>query len=238
MGGCTESCCLVRATLLFLIACMAPSLHAQEFKFPFTLDAEGWTGVNLPTASPPFDNVGSPISLNHSLTGGNPDGFISITDPDNGDFYFQAPASSLGNLARFLGGYLTYNIRIENNNYDSAPDIIIAGNGKVLVADIGVPGVGVWDTVVAPLTEEAAHWRLDSLSGTLATKADIEEVLSNVSLLRIRGEYVADQIGVEQGALDNVQLVPEVSSTAFVALFGIALCARLRSRFLRAVSPN
>jgi hypothetical protein len=64
-------------------------------------------------------------------------------------------------------------------------------------------------------------WRLNNLSGAVATNAQIQTVLCSLTGLRIRAEY---QTGADTDSLDNVILaaVPEPSTIAPL-LAGLAL---------------
>ena len=66
------------------------------------------------------------------VTGGNPGGYISTTDQDNGDFTFSAPARFLGNLSGATG--LSYDLIYPVGAINYQPtDVILMGNGETLL---------------------------------------------------------------------------------------------------------
>lgn len=213
------------------LALMAICQTAQAgFEFTFDSDPQGWTGLNLPTNSPPFSAVGSPLNILHQAAGGNPGGFVGITDPDNGDFYFQAPSTILGDLSRLYGGSLSYELKVDLADYDGAPDVIMVGDGLVLVAELGTPTPGEWSRLSVCLGENGP-WKLGSLSGAAPSAAEFVRVLSNLTSLRIRGEYVAGQLGVEVGRMDNVFIVPEPGIWALIGSpLALLACRRALAR--------
>jgi hypothetical protein len=157
-----------------------------------------------------------------NLTGGNPGGYISTSDQDDGDLTFSAPAKFLGNVSGATG--LSYDLIYPVGAINYQPtDVILMGNGETLLwkssPDI-VPGPS-WISVnldFVPSTE----WRVGTSSGALATLSDFSNVLGNVSGLFIRGEYSTGLI--ETPGLDNVELagvsapVPEPSTLAMMAI--------------------
>lgn len=212
---------------VFALLAMLGNTRAQGVSYTFIANDQGWSIINLPTASPPFDAPGSFVSGTYLSTGGNPGGYLSATDPDSGDFYFQAPGLLQGDFSALYGGSLSFDLWLDNNDYQGAPGVILAGGGQVIVAPTTAPQPGAWRTVNVPLAPEGG-WKLGSLSGGAASPADIQQVLANVTLLRIRGEYVVNQVGIEQGRIDNIILVPEPAGLAVTALCLFAALGRKR----------
>ena len=113
---------------------------------------------------------------------------------------------------------------------------MLVGNGIRLLykssPDI-VPGAGFTNVKLgfAP----SASWHVGTTTGALASAADFQSALGNVSGLFIRGEYT---VGGELAGLDNVRLigvpaVPEPSSLFLLllgcwALGGFGLARRQR----------
>src|SRR5450631_4167273 len=85
----------------------------------FNASAEGWIAVD-----PTGDYTASWVN-----TGGNPDGFLSghETNPLGGTGYFIAPSNWLGNLSAYVGGTLSYDLKvISGTSYFSDVDVIIS----------------------------------------------------------------------------------------------------------------
>ncbi|WP_246999845.1 alkaline phosphatase D family protein [Halosolutus gelatinilyticus] len=166
----------------------------------FDDDAEGWLisqngGSNRPT---------------YRASGGNPGGHIS-DDEDQGGiaWYYQAPFKFLGDREAFYGGQLSFDLRQARTDrqFDAEPveggDVLLASGDRKLVyefrGDQGNPGEE-WTSYEVPLTADAI-W-IDLTSGEpLATEERFRDVLANLEVLRIRGEYRA---GDDTSYLDNV----------------------------------
>jgi len=160
----------------------------------FSSDRDGWTT---------WTDIGGSFTPTWSSTTGNPGGCISQSDPDTGYFYFRAPAKFLGNKSAALNGTLSF-------------DMIESGSGTFDVADIILKSPGLelyYDTYEDPetsrfsryhiLLSHKALWHVGSLAGPLASPAEVQQVLANLSDILIRGEFVS---GAETTRLDNVIL--------------------------------
>ena len=182
----------------------------QAAVFSFDTGSEGWTGADN-NASSPFGSGGIPLIVDHHGSGGNPGGYISITDPSDLDFYFAAPASVLGDQSAAYGTSLTWDLKVSGNTYDPVPDAVLSGAGMELVIDVGpAPPSNVWTHYSIALSE-GGGWRKGQLNGPVPTAAEFQAVLANLDGFRLRGEYFAGGVGSEVGSLDNVgfAVVPE-----------------------------
>jgi hypothetical protein len=212
-------------SVLFLGVCIFThdlSLAQGGVISDFRTGAEGWQVVsfgNLTTSDFTIKATYDPI---FNATGGNPGGFISTIDQDNGDLTFSAPAKFLGHDSGATG--LSYDLIYPVGAINYQPtDVVLMGNGETLLwkssPDI-VPGPS-WMSVNVPFVP-STEWRVGTSSGPLATATDFSSVLGNLSGLFIRGEYTTGLI--ETPGLDNVTLigvptpVPEPSAGAMVAI--------------------
>jgi Laminin B (Domain IV) len=204
----------------------------------FSTGAEGWQVVSFENLT--TDNFAVMATYNPTFnpTGGNPGGYISTSDQDNGDLTFSAPAKFLGDVSGATG--LSYDLIYPVGAINYQPtDVILMGNGETLLwkssPDI-MPGPS-WMSVnldFVPSTE----WHVGTSNGALATAADFGNVLGNLSGLFIRGEYTTGLI--ETPGLDNVNLagvsasVPEPSALTMMALAGVTVVMfRLSRRIVR-----
>jgi hypothetical protein len=226
---------VLSALILGTCVCSFASPFARgDIVSDFGTGAEGWRVVsfeNLTTDN--FSVKATYIPMYHS-TGGNPGGYISTTDQDNGDLTFSAPAKFLGNVSGATE--LSYDLIYPVGDIIYQPtDVILMGNGETLLwkssPDL-VPGPS-WMSVnldFVPSTE----WHVGTSNGALASAADFSNVLGNLSGLFIRGEYTAGL--VESPGLDNVRLagelasVPEPSALAMMAIAGVTIARLRRSR--------
>jgi hypothetical protein len=200
----------------------------------FSTGDEGWRVVSFQNLTTDNFSIFATYTPTFNLTGGNPGGYISTTDQDNGDLTFSAPAKFLGNVSEATG--LSYDLIYPVGVINYQPtDVILMGNGETLLwksnPDI-VPGPS-WMSVnldFVPSTE----WRVETSNGALARASDFSNVLGNLSGLFIRGEYTTGLI--ETPGLDNVRLagvsaaVPEPSTLAMMAIAVVTVVMFRRSR--------
>ena len=155
----------------------------QGLSSTFDSDDEGWTTANDAT------------NFTHNSSGGNPGGFISAVDIGTGAYwYFVAPAAWLGDWTGYVGGTLKYDINILSGAANSAQDDVIIFSGADFLAwrATTLPGTGIWN-----------HYEVQ-LSGanfTTSSGRTFSDIMSNVTALWIRGEYV---LGGDREGLDNV----------------------------------
>lgn len=213
---------IMAATLL-----AGPAWLQADVVSRFNADAEGWGAVDGIYGS--YGGAGTAFAVTYSGSGGNPGGHISATDPSDNTFAFEAPSAFLGNKSAYYGGRLKFDLKVNLNGvavWDEGVEVVLAGNSLTLTRDIGINPPADWTSYSFDLTETG--WRVGGPGGALATQAEFQSVLGNLSRLRIIGEYGN---GVaETSSLDNVGLVqvPELASTAFWTAGGLGLFALLR----------
>ncbi len=169
-------------------------IFSQDIVSTFDIDDEGWLVVGDASSSVP----------DWHPTNGNPDGYISADDTAAGGvWYWEAPSKFKGNQLASFGKNLKFQL---TQNHFSSPfdyyDVIIEGNNKTLVIDLSPNPLATWTQYVVKLDNSVA-WKISTFEGNLATNDDIQEVLSNIVSLRIRGEF---ESGPDTGQLDNVIL--------------------------------
>lgn len=138
-----------------------------------------------------------------SATGGYPGGYMAGTDnfdPVQTYWYFIAPAPFIDEVRKGYGKTLRFDLIQSGTDVQRNTDDIILRDGINTLT---------FDTAYNPNTTWTSYSiKLDELSGwkkgkERATKADIQTVLSNLTDLRIRGEY---RSGPDNGGLDNVAI--------------------------------
>jgi hypothetical protein len=200
----------------------------------FRTSDEGWKVVSFQNLTTDNFSVMATYTPTLNLTGGNPGGYISTTDQDNGDLTFSAPGNFLGNVSGATG--LSYDLIYPMGEINYQPtDVILMGHGETLLWKSNpniVPGPS-WMSVNLALVP-SSEWHVGTSSGALATVADFANVLGNLSGLFIRGEYTTGLI--ETPGLDNVRLagvsasVPEPSTLAMMALASVTIVMYRRGR--------
>jgi hypothetical protein len=226
----------VLSALLLGICVFTSSFNRARGDIVSGFDAgdEGWKVVSFTNLTTDDFSVKMTYTPTFNATGGNPGGFISTTDQDDGDLTFSAPAKFLGNVSGATGlGYdLIYPMGVINYQ---PTDVILMGNGVTLLwksnPDI-MPGPS-WTSVNVDFVP-SLEWRVDTSGGALATGSDFANVLGNLTGLFIRGEFTTGL--VETPGLDNVRLagasaaVPEPHSLMMIAIAGAAVVMFQRSR--------
>ncbi|MGP1273637.1 MAG: laminin B domain-containing protein [Phycisphaerales bacterium] len=174
------------------LAGAAAGSAAGQAESTFDTDLEGWGAY-----------ADGAISFAPSV--GQPAGSAEVVDFLGGGYFgFTAPAAFLGNRCGCYGGELSFDLLTNNSSTAGAsvPDVEIRGGGLTLELDLAPPPAGQWVSRSIPLST-AADWRVSSLAGPAATEAQIRQVLADVTLLHIRGEF-STQSDVTN--LDNVRL--------------------------------
>jgi hypothetical protein len=216
--------------IAFLAALVIASNASAESSSEFTANDDGWRIVDLTLPADPVTPAVLPASPIHQTVGGNPSGYIEFTDPSDLSFYFDAPAKFLGNRLPSYGAALKYDQFTTPTapEWRNDPDVILVSGSDVLVYQFPAnPGLD-WTSYSVVLHESAFH--KGTLAGSNPTQAEFQAVLSSLSALRIRGEYVAGV--VERTGLDNVILVPE-PGTGVSALAAAAGAVFVRPRRAR-----
>src|SRR6476646_9773094 len=155
----------------------------------FSAGDEGWHVVSFVNLTTDNFSIAATYTPTFNLTGGNPGGYISTTDQDNGDLTFSAPAKFLGNVSGATG--LSYDLIYPVGAINYQPtNVILMGNGETLLwksnPDI-VPGPS-WTSVNVDFSP-SGEWHVGTSNGALATATDFDNVLGNLSGLFIRGEF-------------------------------------------------
>ncbi len=179
-----------------LMAGVAEPLWAQRCRFSTSTECWAVTG----DGDGPF----------YIATGGNGGGYLQAKDLHiQQSWYFSAPGYFLGDKSGSLGYYLRYDQRTTNPGASSSGrDVVLSGGGMEIWFDTPTNPGTAWTSMSVLL--EASGWRYTT-SGLPVNDVDMLTVLSNLTSLRILGEYSS---AVDVGGLDNVVLEP-LSSFAY-----------------------
>ncbi|MEZ4944846.1 MAG: gliding motility-associated C-terminal domain-containing protein [Cyclobacteriaceae bacterium] len=177
----------------------------------FNSNAQGWTT--------PMD---ADATIGYSTTGGNPNGhvfgtpyFINLgAGSIYFNFYFVAPSGYLGNRSAYYNGTLRYDIQQSTSGIANqyAEVTIASGAGVTLYYYPTVSNQPssppLWSTFIVIMNNTLGFWKTaDSPSGPLATELQIQNVLSDLTSLQIRGLY---RDANTTNRLDNVALSPPI----------------------------
>lgn len=162
----------------------------------FTTDHEDWRVSG--------DAQGGSAEPDYHNADGNPGGYLSADDDVTGGvWYWDAPERYLGNKASSFGKTLSFELTQSGLNAQfESDDVILAGAGQTLALKLPQHPGTEWSAYQVKL-DTSAGWKLGSVSGEAASNAEIQAVLSDLTRLWIRGEYIE---GADTGGLDNVIL--------------------------------
>lgn len=191
-----------RFVQLSLAAMLCAFICEAQISSTFDTDADGWTFANS------YDGTVTPIL--HTLTGGNPGGYISLTytgTPSSNQSWI-APAKFDGSwVVRSYGMNLKISLRQSHTGTSSFSngEVRLLGNGLTLVYSFPAKPAQspAWSAYSIKL-DETGGWRINNTSGALATRAQMISALSNVTGLEIRGTYVASVTSAYTSGLDEV----------------------------------
>ncbi len=183
---------------------MAVGFCEAQVTSNFSSDADGWTAADI--------NIGSPQTVVYNSTGGNPGGYISMTTANPQPMFWYAPSKFMGNRAyTSYGETLTFDVMTAAATAGHAPggtaDIMLTGGSTTIYLNVtNLPsGPSVW-TPMSVLLHESANWHTSSITGPTATRANIIDVLSNLSIIRIYVSWKDFPSANTLGSLDNVTL--------------------------------
>ena len=171
----------------------------------YDIDDEGWTADGA--------------LLVYVSEGGNSGGFVSMEDNAGDSFIASPPAKFIGNLTRFNGGMLSYEIKSLTANQltevgSGFGRITIIGGGHSAMLDYApyppIPSNVDWTPYYAPMTASAWH----------VTEEVWQAILANVTDMYIVWDGAGPVIG-----MDNFTIMPPIASTqSFASAFGSTDC--------------
>jgi len=210
---------LLAAGLLGLTAGHAFAQLTQTWNFD--ANAQGWTLFDT-IGSANYTGIGTG-SLTWNSAGGNPGGYVSATDPSTGSFMFLAPIS--GDFSAYNGGTLQFSLKTDlvPDFVDDSVIVLKGGSGNLtIVSSLGrLPGASFSDYT---LNLTAGDFRMTNLGGAVVTATEFSDVMSNLQVLLIDGEFHAG-LGETTG-LDSLVLTPAVSAIPEPSTYGL-ICASL-----------
>ncbi len=131
-------------------------------------------------------------------------GYISANDnAAGGVWYWSAPEKFLGDRSSSFREKLTFSLKQSStDNQFDGDDLILVGNEMRIVFNTSQNPDTSWTDYSVALNEEAG-WKYNNSSGETVSKNDFIKILTNLTAINIRGEFVT---GKDTGGLDNVIL--------------------------------
>lgn len=181
----------------------APDPTPEPILSTFETDVEGWT------------KLGDPASTIEHVTESDRS-FIRYFEGSQGAHdFFVAPEKFQGDLSAYYGGRLSYDLRVNTlvNPLSQNDYVQLEGGGITIVYRNAAPAsTNVWysfeiDLDIDTAWQVATSFTSNYAIGTMpATAEQIQQVLADVTALRIRADY---RHGAEQIDLDNVVIQAE-----------------------------
>lgn len=188
---------MLQARPVLAVVLLATSVPAYAaFLSTFDQNSDGWRVV------------GDPKPTQWQPTGGNGGAYLYAEDSQSGQWiYFAAPDTWLGDWTGYLGGAITFDLRILTDSaVTKSLDVILLSGGNQITWYGPNPVHGEWASFSVPLTHEAFN----------ANDNAFRSILSNVTGLLIAGEFT-DLDYPEAVGLDNVR-VPEPTTLALLVI--------------------
>ncbi|MCP5072760.1 MAG: hypothetical protein GY947_05615 [Rhodobacteraceae bacterium] len=166
----------------------------------FDSGADGWTASN-----------GTEV---WNATYGSTGGGLQASEGGTGTYWFNAGANYLGDLSDYWGGSLSYDFKLHISNSEAGvtKDVAITGGGLTMYYDVSADPTGSWGTNNIDFNS-AGGWTIAGVN-RLATTAEIQQILGNVTAFQIRGEFVNGSVN-DIAYLDNVVVAEATPSTEF-----------------------
>lgn len=210
---------------LALLGVASPPAQADLIAIStFDTGDDGWIAVDLPNSLGNPPPVLATYSLTYNASGGNPGGFVSMTDVTGDWVMFSAPAAFLGNKSAAFGGAIVFDLQSDFGGIDGYPAVTLVGDGMALYYPTTAPAT-TWTAYGIQLLPTG--WKLgDYVAGPEPTAAEMQGVLSNLTALYINSDWT---FGVETSGLDNVVMaghmaaVPEPGSLTLASLGSLGL---------------
>jgi len=226
----------INPRLLSLVLLLWSADVSAQVSSTFNTDADGWTA----TAADAFA---------YSGTLGNPGGCITA-DPfvlNLGDgsiafAYFDAPAKFLGNKGSYFRGTLRFQAYEPSNTGGTTPplpEIILSNNAGIQLFYYPTPAfqhptTGTWATFSVRLDASSGFWKTTNTpTGQAATQAILQDVISDIATLQIRGLFRHQNTIVR---LDNVTLRPPIIINTQPS--SVAVCVGTTATLTTAASNN
>lgn len=182
--------------LLLLVAVIRCTAQTTLAESTFDTDTDGWSAT--------------PRQIRYDTNG-----FVWVREPsgDGDSTFFLAPSKYLGNKSGAYGGSLQFSMRDNRQGNFGNTTVILESRDRLTRHHAPYP-TATWQDYDVPLLTNA--WRTGSDPASRPpTEAELISILSDLTALRIRGEY-SNSANNETNELDNVRLLAPlcISNTA------------------------
>ena len=174
------------ASQIFVIAVvlvLAPAAGAASVSNSFASGNDGWRSFSC----------SAPVAAAFIGSGGNPGGFIAVTDggsPDTCEDLMVAPVAFSGDLRANYGG--AFKIDVRHPSPAQGPQVFITtAAGDQLGAQAPTPAANVWTAETFTLTE--SNWQFfpagGNGAGQVATRSEFFDVLAHAAQIQVMADF-------------------------------------------------
>ncbi len=183
---------IVYLLLIFPGACNSYlRLNPNAIMYNFDDGAQDWrvegNSITGAVTNPKFDS-----------NKGNLGGCLVVVDDAPSLWFFSAPAELVKKMASCYGKAFMFDIKVSSADQRGNTIILQGDKIQLTYSAANAPGP-TWTTYYVKL-DETGPW-FKNASATIATKAEVQEVLQSLQKVLIRGDYKG---GPDTGMLDNV----------------------------------
>jgi len=162
----------------------------------FVTDPEGWAALG--------EGVGATPTATWVAINGNPAGCYTGSDMGSGSWYYNSSAIFNTDLSEFYGSFLNFNLKQNTSasQTNEADVIIFKTDGTKIVYSTPLNPGTAWTSYSVPFSESG--WKHTTLAGAIVTSAEFISCITNISVIKIRGDY--STLNTETVWLDNVNI--------------------------------
>jgi hypothetical protein len=198
---------LILALVLAGALAMASATLAQAKPKPiastFNTGTQGWTYASN------FFGLSIVDTPDHVSSGGNPGGYITQPDGDNGNSEDIGAFTNFnqygGDRSKYYGGVVKFDLKL--NDPSTRPTEASLGSSKLHTSyfAFATPAPGTdWQRYRIPLVENA--WTFGALKGSHPTKANFKQLLSKMSGVAVIADYTTSAGEID--SMDNYKFIP------------------------------
>jgi hypothetical protein len=194
---------LVIAGALTLASATVAQAKPKTIASTFKTGVQGWTYASN------FFGLSLIQTPDHVSAGGNPGGYITQPDGDNGNSedigaftnFHQYP----GDRSKYYGGLVKFDLKLNSPSTREAEAVLGSSALHTTYYAFATPDPGTdWETYRIPLVQNA--WTFGAVKGSHPTKANFKGLLKKLSGVAVIADYLSTAGEID--SMDNYKLIP------------------------------
>jgi Laminin B (Domain IV) len=195
--------------LLALTAGMTLASAALAQGKPKTIASTFKTGVEGWNYAANFFGISILATPDHVAAGGNPGGYITKPDGDNGNSEHIAAFTNFnqyhGDRSKYYGGLIKFDLKLNSPSTRKAETVIGSSALHTNYYAFATPNPGTdWSRYRIPLVENA--WTFGVAKVSHPTKANFKDLLNKLSGVAVIADYLTTPGEID--SMDNYKLIP------------------------------